>query len=389
MHKWAHRWAYLLLMAAFTPAVAATPAATSLTVDELDRLLAQMHEQGDGRITRQLAGLSLTERASAARLARWEAGLPGSHAREALIALADASAFLHPPASELLSSPVPDAAAAKQIVAHMIEFVKGTLPKLPNFCALRSTTAFELTTEDQLLTQQILSDVLKPQHLKRSSYHTLGLAKSSGSPGMQLFWTGSSAQVVTYRGGFEVTDSFVGGANRAPPTLFSLTTTGEFGSILRAFLEDASPDKIVWDHWEEGSSGPLAVFRYSVPSERSHFAIEFTTDNQPEFPAYHGEVAVDPASGAIFRITIVANGSGAGFLHESSILVEFGPVPIGGVTYIRPVRTVAIAKFFDPNADLDAQPPPVPFRTSINDVSFTNYHVFRTNARIVPGTEKP
>jgi len=154
-------------------------------------------------------------------------------------------------------------------------------------------------------------------------------------------------------------------------------------------LEDASPDKTVWDHWEEGSSGPLAVFRYSVPSERSHFAVEITTDNQPEFPAYHGELAVDPASGAIFRITIVANGSGSGFFDESSILVEFGPVPIGGMTYIRPVRTVAIAKFFDSNADLDAQPPPVPFRTSINDVSFTNYHVFRTNARIVPGTEKP
>ena len=104
MHKWAHRWAYLLLMAAFTPAVAAPPAATSLTVDELDRLLAQMHERGDGKTARQLAGLKLTERASAAQLARWEAGLPGSHAREALIALADASAFLHPPASELLSA---------------------------------------------------------------------------------------------------------------------------------------------------------------------------------------------------------------------------------------------------------------------------------------------
>jgi hypothetical protein len=376
-------------MAAFTPAVAAPPAATSLTVDELDRLLAQMHERGDGKTARQLAGLKLTERASAAQLARWEAGLPGSHAREALIALADASAFLHPPASELLSSPPPDAAAAKQIVAHMIEFVKGTLPKLPNFYALRSTTAFELTTEDQLRSQQIVSDVLRPQHLKRSSYHKLGPAKSSGSPDMQLFWTGSSAQVVTYRGGSEVADSFAGGANRAPPTLFTLTTSGEFGSILRMVLEDASPDKTVWDHWEEGSSGPLAVFRYSVPSERSHFAVEITTDNQPEFPAYHGELAVDPASGAIFRITIVANGSGSGFFDESSILVEFGPVPIGGMTYIRPVRTFAIAKFFDSNADLDAQPPPVPFRTSINDVSFTNYHVFRTNARIVPGTEKP
>jgi hypothetical protein len=41
-------------------------------------------------------------------------------------------------------------------------------------------------------------------------------------------------------------------------------------------------------------------------------------------------------------------------------------------------------KFFDAMADLDTQPPPISFRISINDVSFTGYQIFRSESRILP-----
>ena len=98
------RLALLLLLAgAALPAFAAK----RVTVAELEQLLAAAHGKTDGRVAAQLADLELTERVASATLARWEAALPGRHAREALVALADRSAFLDLPAAELPDSAAP------------------------------------------------------------------------------------------------------------------------------------------------------------------------------------------------------------------------------------------------------------------------------------------
>jgi hypothetical protein len=109
----------------------------------------------------------------------------------------------------------------------------------------------------------------------------------------------------------------------------------------------------------------------------------------PEQPAYHGEVAIDPVSGAVWRITILAIGSESGTFDESSIAVEFAPTEIGAVTYICPVRSVAIVRFFDTFEYANTSHTPVPFQISINDVAFTNYHQFRSESHILSGASGP
>jgi hypothetical protein len=256
---------------------------------------------------------------------------------------------------------------------------------MPNFTALRSTTEFELTTQAQMDAQYSMTRSNRPRQTKRITYHVLGPAKVDGLPDAELFWIGSLAQVVTSRGGIEVVDTPSGDVGQSDQTSFNLTSTGEFGQMLAVVLVDAYRSKITWDRWEQGSSGPLAIFRYAVPKENSRFAVGFTKDNQaPEYPAYKGEIAIEPASGSILRITIVANGSGPGFVNETSIMVEFGPIQIAGTNYICPVRGVAIARFFDPLKYQKKDPPPTPIHTSINDVSFTDFHVFRSESRILP-----
>ena len=385
------RIACLVWLAALVPVMLAAPppAKTSLTVDELERMLPSLHDAGDSKAARQLASVKLTERASAERLARWQNELQGSRSRQALVALADASAFLRPPAAEIPSTAPPDDATQKLMLARMMDYVKETIPKLPNFVALRTTTAFEITTADLLHSQQDLTQLFQTRQSGKISYQAIGPAKWSGLPNGQLFWIGSFAQTVRYREGYEEEEPVAETSGRAGKPLFSLTSVGEFGAILDVILDEAPADAIVWDHWEQGAKGKVAVFRYAVPRERSHFAVGFTTDQVPDYPAYHGEIAVDPEKGSVLRITMEATEHDPGTIHEAFIVVEFGPMQIAGMDYIVPLRGVAMVKTYDAFANLSAQPPPIAYQTAINDISFTSYHVFRTKSRVVDGADGP
>jgi hypothetical protein len=401
MHGRAKRWMSTFFMAAFAhaafaknpPAPNNPPPTTSVTVDQLDKLIAFYRRLSDGKAAQEIAGEKLTERASAARVAQWETAFPDGHAREALVAVVDASAFLNPPVAEVLSAPPPDAALVKQILQRAIEYASKTVLRMPNFTALRSTTEFELTTDGQMDTQYHEIQLNLPKHTKRAAYHELGPAKLDGLPDAKLFWMGSLAEVVTSRGGVEVADSSGGDAALSNQTSnqasFDLRSTGEFGPILATVLGDASRSKIRWDHWEQNSTGRLAIFRYEVPSDKSRFAVQLAPDQEPEYPAYHGEIAVEPASGSVFRTTMVASTSGNGFVSESSVMVEFGPAQIAGISYICPLRGVTIARYFDPLEYHRQDRAPTPYRTSINDISFTDFHVFRSESRVLPGANGP
>src|ERR1035437_5000574 len=119
------------------------PAATRVTVQQLEELLAAEHNRPDAEVARKLSGLELTERANSLRLSRWQGQFPGTHTREALIALADASAFLDLPAADIPAVDMPNAETRKQILSRTVEYVRNSVHTLPNFLARRSTTHFE------------------------------------------------------------------------------------------------------------------------------------------------------------------------------------------------------------------------------------------------------
>jgi len=379
--------ACLLLLIAIAGAQAASGlAATNVTVSELDQMLARLRQERDGKAASEITGLKLTERANSAWLAKWESGLKGDRAREALMAVVDASAFLDPPAAERPALAVPDTAAQQQMVARTTEYVRQTLRGMPNFFALRTTSAFAVGTEEKLDSAQLTNSLMQKQRGPKFEWKALGPGTSGHGGEPQLFWLGTAAQQVAYRGGFEEADSAANSGATSSNLL--MTTVGEFGSVLELFLVDIEPDKLIWDHWEQGAAGPLAVFRYSVPGERSHFGYD-APDRQHEHPAYHGEVAINAVDGSIWRITILASSSEPGFVDESSILVEFSPTEIGRVSYVCPVRGVAMLRYFDTFEYANTLHTPVPYQTFLNDVSFTKYLLLRSESRIVPGASKP
>jgi hypothetical protein len=382
----------LLLLAALGPALAAQ---TSLTVDQFEKSLTALHAMHDKQAARELVGMKLTERASPERAAHWQAEMPGKLASEALMALVDASGFLDPPQEEAPTTAPPTMDAQKEILARAADQVEAILHKLPNFYAKRTTSHFETATPPQLHAQQETMAIRQPDDTllvpllpvkpKKLPHTELGPVDRAKPELGLLFYITDEEQTVTYSNGSEVESAKSGwqGAD------LGLATRGEFGPILKMALEDALQRGLSWSHWEQGVSGPLAVFRYDVPKESSHYEIVSREGKPPYFPAYHGELGIDPSTGAILRITVESSGPEQSFsvdqpedLVDSAILVEYGPVAIGGRTYNCPVH--AVARSTTRSIDMATGKPGGQQPEFLNDVTFTGYHLIRAEVRILP-----
>jgi VWFA-related protein len=355
-----------------------------ITVSELERTVASGKFKTDAETARDLAGLTLQERLSTARLEQLETMLPGDKSRDALIAVADAAAFVDLPASEMPATALPDMAAQKRMMAMTVAYLGKTLPMLPNLFAARDTMRFES----------------RPDALQ-------GMTESP------LREASRSRVTVLYRDGREFVDAGADKDKKAHAPDKGLTTWGEFGPILGTVLIDAAKSHLTWSHWEMGANGLEGVFHYAVPKDKSHYDVRFccVADNYgfdisvvTERVGYHGEITVDPNSGTILRLTALADIGQGNPIGRADIAVEYGPVEIGGKTYFCPTRGIALARTPDLKTLHKALMPTgvsgtaatlqraslssiadSPREELLNDVAFREYHLFRGEARVMSG----
>ena len=132
-------------------------------------------------------------------------------------------------------------------------------------------------------------------------------------------------------------------------------------------------------------AGPAADYRYSVPRESSHYEVTNACQDRVSFhdiPGYSGEIALDPKSGAILRMTLVAESkSGDPVSHVASV-IEYGPVVLGSRRSVCPLRSLT---FMVEEANGCAHgnhklQKPV---AMINQTIFSNYHRFGSSATII------
>ncbi|HSZ17408.1 MAG TPA: hypothetical protein VK764_09935 [Terracidiphilus sp.] len=349
-----------------------------VTVYQLEQILGSVRGKPDNEVARQLSKLELTERLSNAKFAQLEEELPGDQAKEALRSRADLSSFLHLPLAEMPADAAPNVEAQTQWLKLAVNYVARSLSDLPNFFATRDVILF--------------ADAPPKQE------------GANFMPSQPLRFIDHSTATVFYRDGKEVLDPRAAKKNGPALAPMGLITSGEFGPILGTVLTDAARSSLTWSRWERGANRALAVYRYAVPRENSHYQVRFCCVPEGgsmtvyrQLSAYHGEITVDPATGAILRLTIQANLKPAHPMQRADILVEYGPVTIGGRTYICPVKSVAIADAqVRPSADRVEHPQfrgmlseesnenALPTQTLVNDISFDQYHVFRADSRILP-----
>ena len=346
-----------------------------VTVQQLNQVLAAAHGKRDKELARELSGLELTDRISPTQLSAWSAEVNGVRSRQALVAIADASAFLSPPATDIPADPPPDSATQQRILSLAVDYLGKTMPKLPNLFATRTTLRYEE----------------EPEHYDQTGHKRIGYEP--------MHLTDNSKATVFYRNGKEVVEAAAKKRRNPRPQDRYLVTHGTFGPILGVVILDAvaAQNHWTWSRWERSSGATRAVFRYAVPEEKSHYRVEYCcmpeTDGTTVFrkvTGYHGEIAIDPASGAILRLEITAEFKPNLPIHLSQTLVEYGPVQIGGNTYICPIRSVSISRGRTLRQVTELGQGFTtfgPYATTLNDVTFGDYHVFRSESRVLTGLD--
>jgi VWFA-related protein len=351
-----------------------------VTVEQLGQVLTTAHDRPDAELAQQLSELTLTERLSSTKLLSWTGGLRGGKARQALVALADASAFLDPPAGEIPVDAPPDHNAQQRITSLALEYLNKALPNLPNFYATRTTV-----------------------HYQESPPFEKGDAKITYQP---LHIADTVKDTVLYRNGYEVGESDTARNKKRKVDEPYLVTYGTFGPLLRGMIDAIvlAPGGLAWRRWEQGASKPLAVFDYVVPVGKSSYDTGGCClpdgDGTSAFQnraGYHGEIAIDPATGALLRMELIFDLKSTTPLIQSEIMTEYGPVEIGGKSYICPVRSVSISRgrsmavLSETLQDRqkiawrESFRTYGPYATMLNDITFDSFHMFRADSQMLTG----
>jgi VWFA-related protein len=123
-----------------------------------------------------------------------------------------------------------------------------------------------------------------------------------------------------------------------------------------------------------------------------------------QLAGYHGQMAVDPATGSILRLTLEAELKENDPVSKASIVVEYGSVEIGGKNYICPVKSISLSRAETTQLLHDGDRPAIiaggrlsnvastesvgsmvagPQRMMLNDAVYGKYHVFRAETRLL------
>jgi VWFA-related protein len=351
--------------------------ARNVTVHELELILDTSKAEQDGELAKQLAGLELSERLNSSLLSLWKTRLRGKKSVAALVALADEAAFQDPPASEILPDPAPDLETQNQMISRTVKYLAEVTPRLPDFFAIRTTIEY---------------DQASPQNA--DNWKTALVDKS-------LREAATERATLRYRNGHEEQD-LENKKRSSSARKMDLNFIGVFSPILASVLVDATRGNsiLIFNHWEKGERGKEAVFHYLVRAEDPHYEVRYCClvggRTFLATPKYLGELAIDPATGAILRLTMEAE---LGWIHEpnltpvqpakaSAMMVEYGPVEIGGKKYICPQRSVVVMRIRGVSTlAIWGQTFGVyaPYETMLNDIVYTDYHKFGSEARMLPG----
>ena len=341
------------------PAKKHAPAASDEIVDISDGDLLQQLDQDDELVPR-IAGIDLTERLSTITMYRLVGKYNlGAHVQQALEQLADRSALLKLPPSEQLDKPQPGAEAQNAMLQRSQAYVLRELSHLPNFVASETTTRFD----DSPMTLKYFQTMTD-----QAGFHRVGTLQRK----------------ITFQDGKEVTDSSLG-TNNAKSKDGGLESHGEFGTEAAVVLMDVEKGSVVFDHWEQSMAGLAASYRYSVPRESSHYEVTNACQDRVSFhdnPSYSGEIALDPKSGAILRMTLVAESKPGDPVSHVASVIEYGPVVLGNHRSICPLRslTFMVEEANGCGHGNHKLQKPV---AMINQTIFSNYHRFGSSSTLI------
>jgi len=330
--------------------VAAAPswAAKKITVQELKDTLIAMHQtsKSDGSVATELKKLELSEELTNSAKNAIAVYVPGELSAEQVEIMAGRSAMLPPAAADVPAAPAPDAATQQAILAKAVDHVSKTVAQNPHLTASKTTTRFQ-------------DDVVN----------------MSSSPGLNVaspntyakLWDARSEQVESERG----TEKAAPSKAKTKWGSNGEISEGEPGPNLGVLLQEASAGKIDWLRWQTIDGRQIAVFSYAVDRKKTHFNVYYccfpNTETQTGIAAsgtfvpipgeiqslttwkvfkkvvgYHGELFIDPGTGAVVRVIVRAELRPSDFVHQEDRRIDYAPVVVDGKEFEVPVREYVV-----------------------------------------------
>lgn len=366
------RLAWILLLAAAVPSLFAANA-KKITVAQLQDLLSGFahDKKSDADVATQLKQIELTDELTTATMNSMASLVPGPLSTEQMYVLEARSSILAPPETDLPKAPSPDAAAQQAMLARAADFASKTYPQLPHLTAGKMTARFQDGVEAQPGyggMHASISDNSDPIFNQASLYVRLMNSHTS--------------QIESDHGIEKIAeDKTKWGPNGMVASVGPVLT---LKTAVQEIMANGSP---TWLRWETVNGIRIAVYSFAVDKKKAHFSINYCcfpdTDtvgtihystaasasgthtptgnlqnsvdwkNFKTSSGYHGELFVDPNSGAIVRLITEADLKPTDFVHYEDIRTDYAPMPIGGKTLVVPIRSFTLAEVV-PNGDANA-----------------------------------
>lgn len=322
-----------------------------ITIHDLEAMLVSMQQAHkiDQDVASALMQITLSEELTHSAVEGLAQYLPGALSTEQMYVLEGRSAFLSPPAAEVPNLPAPDSAGQTAILAKAIEFA-AALHQAPSFTGTRTVTRFQ----DGAPMAQLANSGAQ-SHMTDSSVRMF----ENADPYMRFLGT-TETRVQTVNGALKVAveKSSVWGASG------KISEGGPEPSLSTILQDSAAGGKLAFERWQVLGGKTVAVFTYAIDRKKSHYQVEYccfpttsslgsvnnltddvtfqtATDWKPfrTTAGYHGNVFIDPDTGVVLRVTLVAELKPADFVHQEQRRTDYGPLTIDGKTYYQPFRS--------------------------------------------------
>lgn len=378
--------------------------AKKVSVSELTDMLKSMQQQQktDQDVANALKQVQLTEELTRNVMNSLGSYSPGPLTTEQIYVLEARSAVLAPPATDIPTTPALDPAGQKALLDKAADYAVKTYEQLPAMTATKTTLRFQDNVE-----------AAAPSSGMSGSGKDVSVGSAFVPAFQYIHYINSTDSAYALDHGVErlPQDKTRWGANK-------MIALQEPDPSLTAVFQDAQANgSITWVRWETVNGKPAAVFAFTVPKKKSHFAVNVccfpdvsqagvanfssaalggaaqsatgsgggggasgnfqTTTDWHNYKAngvpYHGAFFIDPDTGIVVRMITQAELKPTDVVHQEDTRIDYGPVTVGGKTIVLPMRTVINTEVV-PNGDSQAAGR-FSTRCTLFTVEYKNYQV--------------
>ena len=227
-------------------------------------------------------------------------------------------------AAAAFAQPAPSAVEQTKIIDQLRAYAEAYTGSLPNFICS------QVTRREILLASDAMSGV----HQSAPGRGNLGLAGARASNSTDTF----EEQL----GYFDRQENYqllkVNGKKQKPgqPRPPGMTSTGEFGTTLRAVFDPESKTEFEWKKWDTLRGQPVSVFSFRI--DQPHSRAQLDVPSHSVVVAYHGMIYASRDSNVVMRLTTEVESPNDFPLQDVTHLLDYGPVDIAGRQFILPLH---------------------------------------------------